>query len=401
MATQEVPIEKLETGMFVTGLDVSWLKTPFIKHSMLIEKEAQIFSLKSCGVKIVTIDTEKGIQPQQDSLTEKNETPLPTKPKSTSLHKEFETAKQIKASTKKAMQNLYAFIKRGESPKKEMVLPFVEQIMESLSRNSNAIINLFLMKSEPSKLHNHAFNVMGLTLLVAEQLGYSAEDQRQMGLAALLMDIGWLKLHQQLFVFNGVYTDDEFSLIKQHVDYSLQYIEKGNFDPTVHQIIAQHHERYDGNGYPVRLKGDQIHVMSQIVSLIDHFDSLVNGYYDRSPVIPARALQEIYKKSLLSGHEPSLAGLLVRVVGVFPPSSAVLLNTGERGVVTCVNWRAPLAPRVKIFYNKTLSPLVRPFEVDLGKQENESTYREIKSLIDPTLRGQDPANLLIRGGVDL
>ncbi|CAK0767199.1 HD-GYP domain-containing protein [Gammaproteobacteria bacterium] len=395
MANQEISIEQLKVGMFVVGLDVSWLKTPFFKHSMLIKNEMQIEALKNCSAKIITIDTEKSIQLRESDHINKTELPEIKKHYQTSLRDELETAKKIKESTKKAVQNLFSVMVNGGTPKKEILYPFVEQTVDSLSRNNQAIINLFLLKSQPRKIYNHAFNVMSLSLLAAWHLGYSDEDQKRIGLTALLMDSGWLKVPEKLFTFQTVYTSDEFFNVKKHVDHSLSLIERGDFDPEVHQSIAQHHERYDGSGYPAGLSGEQIHPMSRIVSLMDHFDSLVNGYYDRSPVIPARALQEIYKKSLLSSHDPSLVQLLIHLVGVVPPSSAVLLNTGERGIVTQINWRTPLAPSVKIYYNKNLSPLMHPFEVNLAKQENESTIRKIQSVIDPNLRGEDPAGLLI------
>ncbi|CAK0744761.1 HD-GYP domain-containing protein [Gammaproteobacteria bacterium] len=396
MSKKEIAIEQLEIGMFVTALDVSWLKTPFFKHSMLIDNELQIVALKNCGAKLVTIDIEKGKQPSKPNQPADNKVIPPAEKtlKPTSLHNELETAKHIKESAKKAMQSLFAAVQEGGTPKIEIVSSFVNQTIDSLSRNSQALINIFLSKRQSSKLYTHAFNVMSISLLLAQKLGYSQEEQKQIGLAALLMDIGWLKIPGQFFTFHTAYTNDEFSFTKKHVDYSLQLIEKGDFDPEIHQAIAQHHERYNGDGYPAGLGGEQIHPMSRILSLADNFDSLANGYYDKSPIIPARALQEIYKKALQSSHEPSLVQLLISLIGVYPPSSAVLLNTGERGVVTVVNWRAPLAPRVKIFYNKTFMPLMRPFEVDLAKQENESTIRKIQAVIDPTLPGQDPAGLL-------
>lgn len=396
MAKKEIPIEQLKIGMYVVELNVSWFKTPFFSHSILIDDELQIVTIKNCGATVVTIDTEKGVQPddQCQQTGNKVDTPKEEEIKPTSLGDEMKIAKHLKESTKKMLRVLYSMVKDGGIPKAEIVLPFIDQTIDSLSRNSNAIINLFFSRNQVGKLCNHSFNMMGMSLLMAKKLGYSNEEQKMVGLAALLMDIGWIKIPDRLFSFQSPYTDDEFLLVKKHIDYSLMIIEKGDFDPAVHQAIAQHHERYDGSGYPAGLGGEQIHPMSRVLSIIDHFCAVTNGYYDRSPMIPARVLQEIYKKSLLPSHEPSLVQLLVRLVGIFPPSSAVLLNTGERAIVTQVNWRTPLAPKVKIYYNKKLMPLLRPLELDLSKPGSDSIVREIKSLIDLTVAGQDPAGLL-------
>ncbi len=401
MAKEEIPITQLKVGMFVTALDVSWIKTPFLKHSLLIENEAQIIAIQACGATIVTIDPDKGVVPASAPTTAQPAIARPAasasakKPETTSLRQELDTAKQLRDSTRKMVQSVFSLARDGGVPRAEMISPFIDQTIDSLSRNSQALITLFLSKRPSSKLYNHAFNVMSMSLYIAQNIGYSIEDQRRIGLAALLMDIGWLKLPEKWFAFQTAYTDDEFASIKEHVDYSLQLLEKGDFDPEVYRIIAQHHERYDGSGYPAELRASQIHPMACILSLVDHFNSLSNGYYDKQPIIPARALQEVYKKATLSAHEHSLVQLLIRLVGVFPPSSAVLLNTGERGIITQVNWKAPLAPKVRILYNKAIMPLLRPFEVDLAKQENESVRREIRTVIDPSNPREDPANLLL------
>jgi len=398
MAKKEIPIEKLEVGMFVVGIDVSWFKTPFFRHSMLIADELQISTLKNCGVKTVTIDLEKGNDITSHDSQKPEVRDLSTavkKIRPTALSTELDTARHIKESAKKTMRTMFSMIRDGGTPKEETLSVFIDQTMDSLLRNSQALIKLFLSRQQTSLLHNHAFNVMSISLLMGHRLGYASEDVRRLGLTALLMDIGWLQISERLFTLQTIYTDEEFSQVKKHVDFSLEILEKGNFDPEIHQAIAQHHEHYDGSGYPAELRGEQIHPLSRILSLVDHFDSLINGYYDQSRMIPARALQEIYKKSLSFAHDPALTALLIQIIGVFPPSTAVLLNTGERGIVTQVNWRAPIAPKIKIYYNNKLMPMLRPLEVDLSKQEYSPTPRKIQAIVDVSISSEDPAGLLV------
>lgn len=216
-----------------------------------------------------------------------------------------------------------------------------------------------------------------------------------LGTAGLLMDIGWTKLPLDLFENISIYTEAEYSLIQKHVDYSVEILEKSGFEPEVVDLVVKHHERVDGSGYYAGYVGEEISLSSRILSLIDYYNSKINGYYNSPSAIPSTALQEVYQKAQKGSYDVELVELLIKMVGIYPVSSAVQLNTLEKGVVLKVNWRDALKPMITIYYNKNGLPLMKPMIIDLNKQLETQTQRSIKSVIDPRNPKHDPENLLV------
>ncbi|CAK0764054.1 hypothetical protein CCP4SC76_30003 [Gammaproteobacteria bacterium] len=127
----------------------------------------------------------------------------------------------------------------------------------------------------------------------------------------------------------------------------------------------------------------------------NHYDILLQGFYDENPLIPAAALRELYGVAAGGKFSTKAVAALIAVVGIYPVHSAVLLNTGERGVVTKVNWQHPLKPAVMLRYNTRQMALSRPFLVDLARPKAGEPERMVQRVIDPTLRGEDPAQILM------
>lgn len=394
MAEKTIGIDQLRVGMYVIGMDISWMKTPFLVHRLEIREPAHIAALRRSGAREVTIDTQRGKDVEPEPSMEAQAAPPLKIIQATSYQKELDQAKKIRSTTRKAMQKAFTLIQQDEELKESMLTPVIDQTVESLLRNSSALLSLAHQRNNGMYLINHCFNVMTLSLLMGQQLDFKDQALETLGMAGLLMDIGWIKLPLEQFMLGYSYTDEEYEAIRLHVDQGVSILEANHFSPEVVSLVEHHHERFDGSGYPSHIAGEQIPIASRILSLVDHFDSLVNGYYDSPSVIPAKALKIIYNRAQQGGHDLNLVQLLIHLVGVYPMSSAVLLNTGERGVVTRVNWKTPLMPRVKVFYNRAKSPLTKPYEVDLEKQFGHQETRAIEKIIDPGVKQEDPLGIL-------
>jgi HD-GYP domain-containing protein (c-di-GMP phosphodiesterase class II) len=208
------------------------------------------------------------------------------------------------------------------------------------------------------------------------------------------MDAGWCKVPNHLFTLQSEYTDDEYELIQEHIDHSVKVLDDAGFDYDVTGLVVKHHERFDGTGYYSNYEGSDIPLMSQILSLADHYNSLIKGYYCTSSIIPAHALKQIYLKAKQGSHDIGLVELLIQVVGVYPLSSAVVLNTQEKAVITRVNWRDGMSPTVRIFYDKNGVNRMKPMDVDLYNIREQDNPRKIQKILDTNIAQNDPANLL-------
>lgn len=394
MAVKEIDVQQLRIGMYIVGMDVSWLKTPFLVHRLELKDKNQIQSIINSGAKKITIDLDRGLDIDEPIPAIPN-VPASVREAPTSFQAELGQAKKVRSATRKTMQRALGMIQQDEEFKASMLTPLIDETVSSLLRNSTALLALVHQRPQGMHLINHAFNCMTLSLLLGQQMQLTDQELESLGMAALLMDIGWVQLPMDWFALGHGYSDEEFDKIRGHVDTSVDILERGQFSTDVIHLVEHHHERFNGGGYPNGVAETGIPIGSQILSLVDHFDSQVNGYYDSPSVIPATAVRTIYGNAKNGGHPARLAQALVTILGIYPVSSAVLLNTGERGLVTRVNWKSPLQPRVKLLYNRTKQPLTKPFEIDLSNQHNADQERSIRSVIDPGNKAEDPQGLLV------
>ncbi len=395
MHLKKIPIKKLKIGMYLTGLDISWIKTPFLKHRFLIDSQKKLQSLQGLGIKFVEIDMDKSSYdlnlktPQKKLASELSI----KKVKHNSLSKEINLAKNLESLSKLQIKSIFSTLKVEQEVDINGLIKIVSQSNDSISRNGQALLSLFHVNKKGNLLIDYSFNTMSMALLMGQRMDMSEQELLNLGTAALMMDIGWLMLPAELFQQPYAYSDDEFELVKQHPDYSVELLEASNFDSSVVALVAKHHEHIDGSGY-YNYTSEDIPLAAQILSLADHYNSQVMGCYDGQKTIPATALRNIYKKISDGSHDPGLVELLVQLLGIFPISSAVQLNTQEKALVTKVNWRDALKPIISIFYNKSGEALMKPITIDLFKQNESQTYREIKKVLNPLSKIDDPAGIL-------
>ena len=359
---KKIPIELARCGMFVHELDISWFDTPFFKHTGKIETLQQIKALKEVGVKTLVIDLGKGLDVQscRKSPEVKHEW-KPRKTVVTTLKHEMDTAIKIQHHAQRTIQQLLGHIQRNEHIEIDMITPVVDQTMDSLMRNEQAILTLINMKQHGSELFKHAFNVMSLCLIVGQQLKYPEDDLILLGIAGLIHDVGWTRLPMHLMAKRRKYAEAELKLVKKHPQLSVEFFKAGKgFAPEVIRMLLEHHEYCDGSGYPNGLLGEQLDPMSKIISVVDHYDEMIHGMFDQPCFIPgvaARFLFTMAKKGLL---DETYVNQVIHILGIYPIRSAVKLKGGEKGIVIELNRDKPLCPKIKIYYNKQGSALTHP-----------------------------------------
>ncbi len=396
MNLKKIPIDQLKIGMYLVGVDVSWMKTPFVKHRFMIDSQKKLQSLEGSGIKFVEIDIDKSAY---DFDLNSKQTIVPSEPtikkiKPNSLSKEINFSKNLESQSKRQMKVIFDTLKTDKKADIKGLLNIVSQSNDSILRNGQALLSLFHANKRGDILIDYAFNTMSLALLMGQRMDISDQELLDLGTAALMMDVGWLMLPTQLFQQPYPYSDSEFDLVKQHPDLSVDLLEASNFDSSVVGLVAKHHEHIDGSGY-YSYTVEDIPLAAQILSLADHYSSQVMGCYDGQKIIPATALRNIYKKISDGSHDAGLVELLVQLLGIFPISSAVQLNTQEKAIVTKVNWRDALKPTISIFYNKSGEALMKPKNIDLFKQNESQVQREIKKVLNPLSSIDDPAGILV------
>ena len=111
-------------------------------------------------------------------------------------------------------------------------------------------------------------------------------------------------------------------------------------------------------------------------------------------MISGKAVRELFNLAKTKILDVDVVTHLIQLLGVFPLTSAVMLNTKEKAIVAELNRKQPLLPKVKVFYNKQNHPLSKPMVIDLSKQDSSTNTRSIEKVIDPEEVKTDPARLL-------
>ena len=400
MSNKRIKVDELKLGMFIVELDISWIKSPFFRHKRLITKNEDIKLLKRAGVKELVIDMEKSEVVADESKKTKNKsvekkTKVDAGP--ITIKQEVKAATKVKKEVMNAVNSLTAQVENGEPIELDVVSPIINKTIESLERNNQALLTLLHQGRKDSKLASHTFGVFTLAMILAKEQNLSKPDTEALGLAAMLHDSGWSKLPANLFAKGKKYTSSECTLARQHIVILEKILDKSDSIPEITRvIIQQHHELGDGSGFPKALKLAKIHPLARMLTICDIYDECVHGLGERRGMVAANAISEIFKLGKKGVLDEALTRFLAKTMGVYPLSSGVLLDNGEKALVIETNRDDPLLPTIKIYYDKLGNPKPKPVIVRLGKQKGERILK-IDSVIDPQDPKVDPAGLLNLG----
>ncbi len=220
-------------------------------------------------------------------------------------------------------------------------------IAEALKRSDQLLVQAMSGPAGPPLITN-LVNVGILATKVGAGLGYHGKELERLTFAGLLHDIGLFAVPQSLITKAGRLTHDERTLIEQHPELGFQAIRKaGQKYDWLAQVVRQAHERWNGQGYPNKLKGRQISEFAQIIGVVDVFDALVSPRGYRRRFFPHEAVRELIVAER-TAFPREVVKALVEQLSAYPLGTSVRLTTGEVGSVIRVNTKFPLRPVVWI-----------------------------------------------------
>ena len=225
-------------------------------------------------------------------------------------------------------------------------------ILENLLKNKGASLNMAEMMSTDLYTYSHSLNVAILSVLTAQSLGLPQDKIRELGVGALLHDVGKMTVPDQILNKPGKLTEAEWKLMKQHPENGYEMVrDNSGISAYTKAIILSHHERIDGSGYPNRYKGDKIHLLTQIVSLADTFDAITSDrcYRERMPSYQA---VEIITGQVHQGFNEKIFQAFIKNVELYPPGMIVQLSNDEKAMVISNNREQPTRPFVRLLNDK-------------------------------------------------
>lgn len=402
---KKINASELRIGMYVQELDCDWLSHPFLRNSFKLVSDEQIEKVIASGIHYAYIDTERGLdvpdapsaeeveQALQEQLVEIAST-KPTALIRVSAAEEMARATQIRGNAQSLVRNVMADARLGRAVELERIEPMVENITESILRNSGALIGLLTIKNKDDYTFLHCVSVCALMVAFCRTLGMDSTTTRLGGMGGLLHDTGKALVPDEVLNKPGKLTDEEFEIIKRHPRDGYEILLK---TPEMHDIVLDitlhHHERMDGNGYPDKLPAEKIKQLVRMSSIVDVYDAITaDRCYHRG--IPAtEALRKLHEWSAFH-FDPTLVQAFIRCVGIYPVGALVRLESGRLGVVTEQNEDSLLQPKLKIVFHTRSKAPVTPYELDLARPLGAGGADRILNHEDPAKWGIDTTRFI-------
>ncbi|ADU31669.1 HD-GYP domain-containing protein [Evansella cellulosilytica] len=242
----------------------------------------------------------------------------------------------------------------------------VKNILHGIKDQKEVISMLSDVYCYDSYVFQHSLNVTIYSLALGNKLGLNDKQLNELGMGAILHDIGKVAIPVEILNKQDKLTDEEFQLIQEHSTIGFDLLRKSQ---TISLIAAhcayQHHERLDGSGYPRGIKGKDIHLYAKIIGIADVFDAVTGNRVYRKAKLPHEALDILYA-GVNTLYEKEMVEVFSRTVALYPVGLEVVLSNGHVGVVARQNGEFTTRPVVRVIEENNIP--VKPYDLDLMKQ---------------------------------
>ncbi len=346
------------------------INEPSAKSMPSTQPQAQKSEIKP---KAENTQSESGIKQQIPVESEKNNYHTIYKEEDKAVY--TESAQAIDAY-EKAVSFVIGMVNRfdiGTESSFKVAEDIVDQLIGLLKEDANQLLRLFFAEYSFAKgyIYQHSVNVCILCLKLAIVLDYDETRLKQIGLAALVHDIGLIS-HDNLISRPTRFNDNDYLEIRKHPIEGKDILRNiaGDLNFEIFDVIHQEHERIDGTGYPYGLKDKEICEYARLIGLVDVYEAIIHDRPYRKKMMQINVIKEILREK--NKFEPKFIKTLIDSVGIFALLTVVKLNTKEIAEVVSQNQKMPLRPVIKVTHGAHGQKLSQEKLIDLSK--NFSVY---------------------------
>lgn len=398
--------EDLKLGMYISELDHPWVESPFLFQGFALKDDEEIQQVQST-CKYVYVDTEKtpfDIIIKLQSLSAKTQLPVKKKKpkqkkadftdtvilKKAKFNKGLFTehlfeARKSRDMTRTYIDNMLSDARMGKIVDTQKAKSLVAELARNLAVSTDATVWLTQLKERDEYTAIHSLNVCVLSLTFGRALKLPENELNELGLGALLHDIGKMRVPLKVLNKPGKLTPDEFEIMKSHPGMGYELIRNDkNLSADVKTIVRNHHERLNGQGYPDKLVEENISYFTKIVSITDVYDAITSDRCYHDGMTPHDALKNLYEW-MPNNFDSSLVESFIRTIGIYPVGSIVEFQTGHIGIVVSLNESHRLKPVVMLIMNSDKEYYPKRKLVNLASSiwEKSKGKPEISRILDP------------------
>jgi len=391
-STETIDVSDLRIGMFI-HLDGGWMSHPFPLSSFKITSQDQLVALRATGLRLLRwspeqSDPEPPTAAAQPEPADKPEpTPEQVEARARRAHREMLSAeRQALAACERqfgeavrASRQVFDGVVVQPDVARLGAQALVGQLVDKMVGAEDMCIRL-LSEGAGDRANAHAVNVSVISLLMGRSFGLTAAEMMDLGVGALLHDVGKLEIPDRYRHREEGFNAAENKLYESHVAHGTAQARRLRLSPEAAVIVAQHHEFSDGSGFPLGINNDRTTVLSRIVALVNVYDNLCNPANPAKGLTPHEAVALMFAQGR-ARYDPAIIGAFIKMMGVYPAGSVVQLTDDRFALVVGVNSSRTLRPRVLVHDPKV--PRDEALILDLETVSGLGIRRSLKPLALP------------------
>ena len=404
---RRIACSQLRAGMFMVRILDSWWKSPFFVHRRLLSSQ-DVQQLVQSGIQEVEIDTSRGLDLPLDSEavhlddvhddrrermkpSHQNELCIPEPESEFNDRETLERENQeqlvrLRGDAIAALEDVFEGVKTGRVIPLRSLHATAQEFVQKALVHPTVLAEILLiehLEQFDKTLYSHVVDAAVLSILVGLQLEWEVKLLEEVAVAALLHDVGYMRLPLNLVQTRWGRTGIDSAVLQQHVDIGLALIhKKSQFAPDIIQMVREHHIYQDGSGYPTVQSGEPPSPSGQLLGLADYFDKLLAEGNTSGSFPAALAIRRIYQEAQKGKFPTLFVEAMIRVLGVYPVGTFVQLSSGEQAVVVKQNPELSVKPHVKIIRSGNGQILDEPEEKNLALNAERDPGVHISKVLD-------------------
>lgn len=385
---EKVNVSDLLEGMYVARLDRPWVGTPFPLQGFHIRGQNDVRLLKAY-CRYVYVDALRSTTPAQEiKRRSAAAAAAPRKPivlnprrivytdRSREFDRELPVARRLHEDVSQALAQIGANLAAGRPASIAPAAKVARRMIHSVIRNPDAAMWIARMRERDQRTHARCVRSSIWAITLGRHLGLHLGRLEHLALGTLLTEIGFTRLPEG--VLDQDPSDaDTARLLRSHVQHGLDILNGLHVHEEVAAVVATHHERFDGSGYPAGLRGERIPLGGQIAAIVDVYEELTSPRRPEQAIAPDAAMARLH---LLRDRDfgAELIEEFIQAIGIYPPGTLVELSTGEIGLVTRQHAERRLRPRVALVRAADGAALAGRREIDLRGEVRDAAGRPVE-----------------------
>lgn len=345
---KKISVDILKPGIMFT--EVAYIKPDslFCIANKAVKKE-DIDRLKKWGIEHIMTDGEI-IEPRDEDIKTDNDVKI--EKEFIRLEEKKQNLKDIYSNCLNNLKDVFDNIRNEKEVNLDNLRSIINLLSRAVEKSKELLLNFISTVQPDSYLPNHSLNVAAMSILLGNSLNLSITRINDLGLGALLHDIGMLYVPEDIIEKEDTLTDDEYNKIRTHPILGYKYLTQNlKVKNEIADIALQHHEKFGGGGYPRQIKAKEIAEFARIVAIADVFDAITKARSYKNETISYVALNDMLSKSK-EQFDPHILKTFLSILSIYPVGSIVRLNNNAIAIIVKANETNPIRPYIKILVDE-------------------------------------------------